>query len=210
VDYFEDNFIGRPIRNDRRRTLRYSIYMWNCYSRLENQLARTNNSSEGCVREHPSIYESIKDLQMEQHSTLILAEQLWAGLVKLRKHTSYELLDEKLQVLVSTFHVITTDIYFKRAWALFNFWYSNKLIFFNFFNLFLTIGSFVGSPPSLMYKYDLNIHRRPVFLTRAIRLTNATVESINNVMKVIILVDTYKINLDKLIRIIPWRGTWWI
>jgi len=58
---------------------------------------------------------------MEQHSTLILAEQLQQGLVKLRKRTSYKLLDEKLQLLVSTFHVTTTDIYFKRARALFNF-----------------------------------------------------------------------------------------
>ncbi len=65
--------------------------------------------------------EYIKDLQMEQHVTLILAEQLQAGLVKLKKRVKYEFIDEKLQILASTFYVIPRDIYFKRARALFNF-----------------------------------------------------------------------------------------
>jgi hypothetical protein len=58
---------------------------------------------------------------MEQHATLILGEQLQAGLVKLNKWVKYELIDEKLQILASTFYVIPRDIYFKRARALFNF-----------------------------------------------------------------------------------------
>ncbi|CAF3908403.1 unnamed protein product, partial [Rotaria sp. Silwood1] len=87
VDYFEDNYVGRPIRGGRRRCPRFCISMWNCFSRLDQQLPRTNNSAEGwnkaiknCVRQNPSIYECIKDLQMEQHATLILGEQLQAGL----------------------------------------------------------------------------------------------------------------------------------
>ncbi|CAF2158288.1 unnamed protein product, partial [Rotaria magnacalcarata] len=66
--------------------------MWNCYLRLDQQLPRTNNSSEGwhralqhSARSHPTIYESIKDLKMEQHATSIMAEQLQAGLMKLRR-----------------------------------------------------------------------------------------------------------------------------
>ncbi|CAF5214530.1 unnamed protein product, partial [Rotaria magnacalcarata] len=46
------------------------------------------------VRQNPSIYESIKDLQMEQHARLIMAEQLQAGFVKKVKRIKYELLDE--------------------------------------------------------------------------------------------------------------------
>jgi hypothetical protein len=65
--------------------------------------------------------ECIKDLQMEQHATLILAEQLQAGLVKLKKRVKYEFIDRKLQMLPSTFYVIPRDIYFKRARALSNF-----------------------------------------------------------------------------------------
>ena len=74
-----------------------------------------------CVRENPSIYQCIKDLQTEKYATLILGEQLQAGLVKIKKRIKYELIDEKLQILASTFHVIPRDIYFKRARALFNF-----------------------------------------------------------------------------------------
>ncbi len=65
--------------------------------------------------------ECIKDLQTEQHATLILAEQLQAGLVKLKRRIKYEFIDEKLQILALTFYVIPRDIYFRRARALFNF-----------------------------------------------------------------------------------------
>ncbi|CAF3602513.1 unnamed protein product [Rotaria socialis] len=112
VDYYEDNFIA----------------IWSCFSRLDNQLPRTNNSNEDwhravqhSVRLNPSIYESIKDLQMEQHATLVMAEQLQAGLVKKVKRVKYELLDEQLQQLASSFDLIPRDLYFKRARALFNF-----------------------------------------------------------------------------------------
>jgi hypothetical protein len=47
VDYFEDTYIGRPIRGARRRCPRFSISMWNCFNRLDQQLPRTNNSAEG-------------------------------------------------------------------------------------------------------------------------------------------------------------------
>ena len=50
-----------------------------------------------------------------------MAEQLQAGLVKLRKRVKYERLDEQLQQLISTFHVTPRHLYFKRARALFNF-----------------------------------------------------------------------------------------
>ncbi|CAF3411286.1 unnamed protein product [Rotaria sp. Silwood1] len=117
IDYYEDNYIGRPIRNNRRRTPRFSISMWNIYARLDQQLPRTNNSSEGwhraiqySVRSHPSIYESIKDLKTEQHATLIMAEQLRSGSMKLRRRAKYELIDEQLQQLASSFYIITRDI----------------------------------------------------------------------------------------------------
>ncbi|CAF2128971.1 unnamed protein product [Rotaria magnacalcarata] len=128
VDYFEDTFIGRVIRNNSRRAPRFSVNMWNCFSRLDEELPRTNNSSEGwnraiknSARENPSIYESIADSRIEQHSNLILAEQLEAGIVKTRKRIKYEMLNEQLQQLASNFYLLPRDIYFKRARALFNF-----------------------------------------------------------------------------------------
>ncbi|CAF4336433.1 unnamed protein product [Rotaria sp. Silwood2] len=128
IDYFEDNYVGRRIRNDRRRTPRFQIKFWNCYSRLQQRLPRSNNSSEGwhhalnnSARANPSIYESIKDLQMEQHANLIMAERLDAGIVKLTKRIEYEQMDEQLQSLAASFSTITRKEYFKRARALFNF-----------------------------------------------------------------------------------------
>ncbi|CAF4133711.1 unnamed protein product, partial [Rotaria magnacalcarata] len=65
--------------------------------------------------------DSLDDLQMEQHATLVMAEQLQAGLAKKVKRVKYELLDEQLQQLASSFDLIPRDLYFKRARALFNF-----------------------------------------------------------------------------------------
>ena len=49
--------------------------------------------------------------QFQQHAILIVVEQLQAGVMKQRKRTKYEFIDEKLQLLVSTFHTIPIDIY---------------------------------------------------------------------------------------------------
>lgn len=58
---------------------------------------------------------------MEQHATLIMGEQLQEGQMRIRKRVKYEKLDEKLQELISSFHSIPRDLYFKRARTLFNF-----------------------------------------------------------------------------------------
>ena len=59
IDYYEDNFIRRLTRNNRRHQPRYAISMWNCYSYLDQQLSRTSNASE---RQHRAIplYEFMK------------------------------------------------------------------------------------------------------------------------------------------------------
>ena len=58
---------------------------------------------------------------MEQHATSIMAEQLQTGLMKLRRRAKYERLDEQLQRLVSSFDLISRDMYFKQARVLFHF-----------------------------------------------------------------------------------------
>ena len=58
---------------------------------------------------------------MEQHTTLIMGEKLQAGQMKIGKRANYEQLAEQLQGLVSSFHSIPRDSYFRRARALFNF-----------------------------------------------------------------------------------------
>jgi len=58
---------------------------------------------------------------MEQQANLIMGDKLQSGQVKQRKRAKYERLDEQLQQLVSSFHLIARDVYFKRARALFHF-----------------------------------------------------------------------------------------
>lgn len=50
MDYFEEYFIGRLVRNNRRRAPRFPIAIWNCFSRLNQQQPRTNNGNEGWHR----------------------------------------------------------------------------------------------------------------------------------------------------------------
>jgi len=45
IEYFEDTWIGRPNHRTRRAPL-FLIKTWNCYSTLENDISRTNNSVE--------------------------------------------------------------------------------------------------------------------------------------------------------------------
>ena len=58
---------------------------------------------------------------MKQHATLIMGEQLKAGQMRIRRRVKYEKLDEQLQELISSFHSIPQDLYFKRARASFTF-----------------------------------------------------------------------------------------
>ena len=67
------------------------------------------------------MYESIKDLQMEQRANLIMAERLEAGVVKLIKCAEYEQMDEQLQSLTTSFSTITRKECFKSARISFHF-----------------------------------------------------------------------------------------
>ena len=45
--YFEDNYIGRPLANNRRRKPKFPISLWNTFSRLQMALPGTYNVVEG-------------------------------------------------------------------------------------------------------------------------------------------------------------------
>ncbi|KAK4880784.1 hypothetical protein RN001_008930 [Aquatica leii] len=63
VDYFEDTWIGRPDRRNRRRTATFPHIIWNCFNSAMTGLPKTNNVVEGWHRSfechisasHPSI-----------------------------------------------------------------------------------------------------------------------------------------------------------
>ncbi len=73
IDYFEDIWIGRIDRRNRRRQPLFPISLWNCYEAAKSGLPRTNNSVEGWHRgfnelvgsSHLSIWKFIDDLKKE-------------------------------------------------------------------------------------------------------------------------------------------------
>jgi hypothetical protein len=60
---------------------------------------------ENTCRKHPSIYESIQDLKIEQHANLIFAEKAEAETMKITKLILYEEIDEQLQHLIANFRI---------------------------------------------------------------------------------------------------------
>ena len=70
LDYFEDNYIGRPDRRGARRAAIFPILLWNQYDRVIHSHNRTTNSVEAWHRKiqcllgmvHPTIFKFIKGL----------------------------------------------------------------------------------------------------------------------------------------------------
>lgn len=87
LDYFEDNWIGRPQRRNRRRAPRFQHSLWNCYDSVSTGLPKTNNALEGWHRgfaellscNHPTIWKFIKALKTEQAKNDLCVEQSLAG-----------------------------------------------------------------------------------------------------------------------------------
>lgn len=50
LDYFEDKYVGRMQRNNRRRRPLFDPEIWSCYTRTLNNEARTNNYAEAAHR----------------------------------------------------------------------------------------------------------------------------------------------------------------
>ena len=72
-DYFEDAYLGRPCQKGRRRKPVFEIGLWNMYSRMSDELPRTNNTVEqwhrsfllnvGCC--HPNIWKLLTYIKRE-------------------------------------------------------------------------------------------------------------------------------------------------
>ena len=73
MDYFQDTYIGKPHRRGRRSPI-FDIDIWNMYSRVSNDLSKSNNSGEGwhhsfqssLTCDHPIIWVFLRILQKEQ------------------------------------------------------------------------------------------------------------------------------------------------
>lgn len=87
INYFEDNWIGRPARRGGRSQPLFALSLWNCYDAVINDQPRTNNAVEGWHRSfseliganHPTIWKFIDALKMEQNMNEAKIEQFIAG-----------------------------------------------------------------------------------------------------------------------------------
>ena len=87
VNYFEDNFIGRPDRRGNRRKPVFPLTLWNVNQRVVESLPRTNNSVEGwhCGFQsslqcsHPTLWKLLDQLIRENELHKLTIVQLLAG-----------------------------------------------------------------------------------------------------------------------------------
>ena len=88
LKYFENYYIGKPKRNSNgiRAVPPFPINVWNCYLRVLNDEARTNNSLESWhnvfatdVGDHPTVNKAIEQFRLKQKNTEILYKQLLSG-----------------------------------------------------------------------------------------------------------------------------------
>lgn len=77
VNYFEDTWIGRLDRRNRRRSAVFPVSLWNCYKYISENISRTNNSVEGWHNgfvstlnaSHPTIWKCIYSFKQEERTT---------------------------------------------------------------------------------------------------------------------------------------------
>lgn len=87
VNYFEDVWVGRPDRRNKRRQPLFKVDIWNCYSNVTMDLPKTNNKMEGWHNSfssllscsHPVIWKFIDTIKMEQAKNEFIIEKYNAG-----------------------------------------------------------------------------------------------------------------------------------
>jgi hypothetical protein len=110
VNYFEDNFIGRPGRRGNRRDPIFAKTLWNVNQRVADALPRTNNSVEGwhcgfqsslqCA--HPTLWKLIDQLQRENELQKLTVVQLLSGQAYKPKRT-YRITEERISNVVADY-----------------------------------------------------------------------------------------------------------
>jgi len=109
-DYMEDNFIGRERRGVRGEP-RFAIQLWNQYSRVVQNLPRSNNSLEGWHNAfnnvvgfaHPTPAKLARKLQQEQHSSQLNRRQMELGVPAAKKKKLYIRINEALRTMVADY-----------------------------------------------------------------------------------------------------------
>ena len=107
-DFFEDNYVGRLLRNGNRRVPRFPIRSWNSYMRLQDNVPRTNNAVEGwhtafqgsLQSSHPTTWKLIQALQKEENLQRVRYHGIMAGEPQARKK-KYVTLERRIQTVVN-------------------------------------------------------------------------------------------------------------
>ena len=117
LDYFEDNFIGRPNPKARqgqpkRRAPRFPIDLWNVYNKTVDDEPRTNNSIEGfhrgfeslvaCI--HPTIWKFFAAIQKQHGMTQYKLDQINSGAVLSQQSSQYKDNNTRIKRIVCKFN----------------------------------------------------------------------------------------------------------
>ena len=112
INYFEDNWIGRPARRGGRSAPLFAHALWNCFDAVQHDLPRTNNSVEGWHRgfseligaNHPTIWKFIDTLKTEQNMNEMKIEQYIAGQRPNPSRRIYKETAERIKNIVIDYH----------------------------------------------------------------------------------------------------------
>ena len=110
LDYFEDNYIGRQ-RRVNRRAPRFLHQMWNMHSRADEELPKTNNHVEGWHRRmqsavsacHPSIWKLIDVLRRDHALCAVSIAQAVGGHTPEPRRKKYVQCERRIANIVRDF-----------------------------------------------------------------------------------------------------------
>ena len=125
VDYFEDTWIGRPDRRNRRRPPKFKLEMWNVYESALLSQPKTNNAVEGWHRtfetqvagHHPNIWKFLDFLKKEQNYNDVKVDQFLAGNSLQPPRKKYRDSSERIKRIVEKYSSYSNVIDYLRAIA---------------------------------------------------------------------------------------------
>ena len=112
INYFEDNWIGRPARRGGRSKPLFEHALWNCHAAIIDDLPRTNNAVEGWHRgfseligaNHPTIWKFIDALKMEQNMNEAKIEQYIAGQQPNAVRRKYKETAARIKIIIADYN----------------------------------------------------------------------------------------------------------
>lgn len=126
LQWFEDNYIGRPNRrgNGRRPPL-FHPEIWSVYDRVISETDRTNNHAEAAHRrlqcelsmDHPTIWKFINTLKKIQCGRDVFYEKLRAGFEPPHKLKKYVQADIRIKNIVTEYTTTRTFVEYLKAIA---------------------------------------------------------------------------------------------